>query len=88
MARLTKRTVDAAKVTGGREYFIWDDELPGFGLRVLASGRKTYVVQYKVGGRGGETRRKSLGLHGVLTPEEARIEAKKWLAIGPREKIR
>ena len=79
MARLTKRTVDAAKVTG-REYFIWDDEMPGFGLRVLASGRKTYVVQYKVGGRGGETRRKSLGLHGVLTPEEARIEAKKWLA--------
>jgi integrase len=79
MARLTKRTVDAAKVTG-KEYFIWDDEMPGFGLRVLASGRKSYVVQYKVGGRGGETRRKSLGLHGVLTAEEARGEAKKWLA--------
>ena len=79
MKRLTKRTVDAAKVTG-RDYFVWDDEMPGFGLRVLASGRKSYVVQYKVGGRGGETRRKSLGLHGVLTAEEARIEAKKWLA--------
>jgi integrase len=79
MARLTKRAVDAAKVTG-RDYFLWDDEMPGFGLRVLASGRKSYVVQYKVGGRGGETRRKSLGLHGVLTAEEARIEAKRWLA--------
>ena len=79
MARLTKRTVDAAKVTG-KEYFLWDDEMPGFGLRVLASGRKSYVVQYKVGGRRGETRRKSLGLHGVLTAEEARTEAKKWLA--------
>jgi integrase len=79
MARLTKRAVDAAKVTG-KDYFLWDDEMPGFGLRVLASGRKSYVVQYKVGGRGGQTRRKSLGLHGVLTPEEARIEAKKWLA--------
>jgi integrase len=79
MTRLSKRTVDAAKVTG-KEYFLWDEEMPGFGLRVLASGRKSYVVQYKVGGRGGETRRKSLGLHGVLTAEEARVEAKKWLA--------
>ena len=79
MARLTKRVVDAAKVTG-KDYFLWDDEMPGFGLRVLASGRKSYVVQYKVGGRGGETRRKSLGLHGGLTAEEARVEAKRWLA--------
>ena len=79
MAKLTKRTVDALSLTG-REYFVWDDEIPGFGLRVLPSGRKSYVVQYKVGGRGGNTRRKSLGLHGVLTAEEARIEAKKWLA--------
>ena len=79
MVRLTKRTVDATKVTG-KEYFVWDDEMPGFGLRVLASGRKSYVVQYKVGGRRGETRRKSLGIHGVLTAEEARTEAKKWLA--------
>jgi integrase len=79
MARLTKRAVDAAKVTG-KDYFLWDDEMPGFGLRVLASGRKSYVVQYKIGGRGGETRRKSIGLHGVLTAEEARSEAKKWLA--------
>src|SRR5262244_491824 len=79
MKRLTKRAVDAAKVTG-KDYFLWDDEMPGFGLRVLASGRKSYVVQYKIGGRGGETRRRSLGLHGVLTAEEARTEAKRWLA--------
>jgi len=43
MARLSKRTVDAAKVTG-KEHFLWDDEMPGFGLRVLASGRKSYAV--------------------------------------------
>ena len=79
MARLTKRTVDSAKIAE-KEYFLWDDDMPGFGLRVLASGRKSYVIQYKIGGRRGETRRKSLGLHGVLTAEEARSEAKKWLA--------
>src|ERR1700739_2556485 len=78
MAKLTKRTVDALSLTG-REYFVWDDEIPGFGIRVLPSGRKSYVVQYKVGGRHGETRRKSLGLHGVLTAEEARTKARRWL---------
>jgi integrase len=78
MARLTKRTVDALPVTG-RDYFAWDDDIPGFGVRVLPSGRKGYVVQYKIGGRHGETRRKKLGLHGVLTAEEARAEARKWL---------
>src|SRR5271170_3977155 len=79
MPKLTKRIVDAEKAADGKEHFVWDDEMPGFGLRVLPSGRKSYVVQYKIGGRGGETRRKSLGLHGVLTAEEARTEARKWL---------
>jgi AhpD family alkylhydroperoxidase len=79
MPRLTKRTVDAAEPTG-QEYFLWDADLRGFGLRVLRSGRKSYVVQYRIGGRGGPTRRKALGLPGVLTAEEARNEARKWLA--------
>ncbi len=39
MVKLTKRTVDAAKV-GDKDYFIWEDELPGFGLRVFASGKR------------------------------------------------
>jgi integrase len=79
MPRITKRTVDAAAAKG-QEYFLWDDDLRGFGLRVLRSGRKSYVVQYRTGGRGGPTRRKALGLHGILTAEEARNEARKWLA--------
>jgi integrase len=79
MPKLTKRNVDAVLATG-QEYFVWDVEMPGFGLRVLPSGRKSYVVQYKAGGRGGQTRRKALGRHGVLTAEEARAEARKWLA--------
>jgi integrase len=79
MPRLTKRTVDAAEATR-QEYFLWDTDMRGFGLRVLKSGRKSYVVQYRTGGRGGPTRRKALGLHGVLTAEEARNEARKWLA--------
>jgi integrase len=79
MAKLTKRTVDAER-TEGREKFVWDEDLPGFGLRVFISGKKSFVVQYKLGGRGGRTRRISLGLHGKLTAEEARRKAARLLA--------
>lgn len=75
MAKITKRTVDAAEPRG-RDYFLWCDELPGFGLRVFASGRRSYLVQYQAGGR---SRRVTLGLHGALTAEEARREAKALL---------
>ena len=79
MARLTKRTVDTARAPEAGDTFLWDDDLPGFGLRVAASGRKTFVVQYKMGGRGGRTRRISLGLYGPMTAEEARKRAAKLL---------
>lgn len=71
MPKLTKRLVDAAEFRA-TEYFIWDDEIPGFGLRVLPSKRKSYIVQYRAGRR---SRRMSLGLSTVLTCEQARTRA-------------
>lgn len=71
MPKLTKRIVDAAEIKE-REYFIWDEDLPGFGLRVLPSGRKRYIVQYRAGRR---SRRISLGPSSVLTCEQARDRA-------------
>ena len=71
MPKLTKRVIDAAEIQAA-EYFIWDDELPGFGLRVLPSGRKGYIVQYRAGRR---SRRMSLGPSSVLTCEQARTRA-------------
>ena len=72
MAKLTKRVVDAVEIRD-KDYFIWDDELPGFGLRVFASGKRSYLIQYRSAGR---TRRYTIGLHGIWTPETARQEAK------------
>ncbi|NWG22908.1 MAG: tyrosine-type recombinase/integrase [Pseudorhodoplanes sp.] len=72
MPKLTKRVVDAAEVHE-KDYVIWDDELPGFGLRVFASGKRSYVIQYRAAGR---SRRYTIGLHGIWTPETARQEAK------------
>ena len=71
MPRLTKRVIEAAE-TKAAEHFIWDDSLPGFGVRVLPSGRKGYIVQYRAGRR---SRRMSLGPSTVLTCEQARTRA-------------
>ena len=75
MAKLSKRVVDAAEAQG-KDYVIWDDELPGFGLRVFTSGKRSYLIQYRSAGR---SRRYTIGQHGVWTPELARKEAKAQL---------
>ena len=41
---LTKRTVDRLAVNG-KDAVFWDNELPGFGVRVYPSGKKVFVVQ-------------------------------------------
>ena len=78
MPRLTKRVVDHLEPRASGDLFAWDSLLPGFGVRVLPSGRKTYLVQYRDGH--GRTRRYALGAHGVLTPEQARALAQDALA--------
>jgi integrase len=70
--KLTKRCVEALK-TRTRDYFTWDSEIPGFGVRVLASGKRSYLVQYR--NKGGRSRRYTIGLHGPVTAEKARETA-------------
>jgi integrase len=81
--KLTKRAVDAAQV-GSKDSFIWDTEVPGFGLKVTPAGKKLYVLQYRLGGRGTPTKRYAIGEHGAAyTPDQARD-----LAIRLRGKIK
>jgi hypothetical protein len=49
--KLTKRVVEAAEVRPS-DYFIWCDELPGFGVRIYPSGKRGYLVQYRADGSG------------------------------------
>ena len=52
--KLTKRVVDALKAPEPskvgvkvRESFLWDRELRGFGVQVMPSGLKSFVIQYR-----------------------------------------
>ncbi len=73
---ITKETVDACQ-PGERQVILWDAKLPGFGLVVTPAGSKSYVFQYRLGGRAGQTRRYTIGRHGESwTPQKARDRAK------------
>ena len=68
---ISKRAVDALP-TNGKDALYWDRRLPGFGVRVAASGRKTYIIQSR--GPSGSVR-VTIGPHGTITPDQARKQA-------------
>ncbi|MSO71133.1 MAG: DUF4102 domain-containing protein [Alphaproteobacteria bacterium] len=79
--KITKRFVDSV-IPGGQDQFCWDTDIKGFGLKVTPSGKKIYMLQYRVGRRGSIPRRFTIGLHGSpWTPDAARTEARRLLGL-------
>src|SRR3954454_23009256 len=72
MPKLTKTLVESIK-TSDKDIMIFDDDLPGFVVRVLPSGVRSYLVQYR--NRQGRSRRLTIGQHGKLTADGARKSA-------------
>jgi integrase len=79
--KLTPSTVEAQQ-PGDKRRIVWDSVLKGFGLRIEPTGRKVYVLRYRAngGGRGEASRDLTIGVHGELTPHEARKAAETALA--------
>lgn len=75
--RLTQAAVSKLEPTDDDKLY-WDSELKGFGCRVSARGKATYVVQYR--NPDGRTRRMSLGSATILNATDARKMARKALA--------
>ena len=71
MQKLTKRVVEAAE-SRPKMYDIFDSQIPGFSIRILPSGTRSFSVMYRFRGR---RWRVKLGRCGVVTPEEARKRA-------------
>lgn len=74
MPKLTKPFISKLNATD-RDVVVWDESLPGFGLRAKKSGVKTFVIQYR--NSNGRSRRLTLGNLGVLTLDQARNQAAK-----------
>lgn len=81
-SKLTQAAIKKTKYSGralkrgqSRD-FRWDSDPYGFGVRVYPSGRKAFVLSYRLHGR---KRLMTLGDFGTLTLDEARRKAKKHL---------
>lgn len=78
--RISRRAVDALEPRDKR-YYVWDTQLAGFGVKVLPSGRKTYIYKFRTsGGRAGLSREPVIGGDGKITPDQARKVAQNWAA--------
>lgn len=72
--KLTKKAVDAFTPPAEKQVVHWDSEIRGVGVRILPSGLKTFILQYR--SAEGIKRRINLGRYGVITVEQARNLAK------------
>lgn len=76
--KLTKATIAHLQLPDGKnDAIFFDDDAPGFGLRIRAGGKKTWIVQYRIGAM---QRRVTLGTVNALDPEKARKAARDRLA--------
>jgi integrase len=78
--KLTKQVIDGLHPQD-KDKFYWDTEVKGFGVKVTPKGRKTFLVQYRPGGKTTPTRKMSLGAYGTVTPHQAKTEATRILGL-------
>ncbi len=76
MPTLTKRLIESLKPSTS-DFIVWDSKLPGFGVRVKPSGRRSFLVQYRNAGH--VSKRLTIGTYPTFGPEAARTRAQKHL---------
>jgi integrase len=74
MPKLTKKIVEDTQTTD-KDVWIWCSELPGFGMRVQPSGRKTFVTRYRTAA--GTQRKTTIARCSDVTADKARELARK-----------
>jgi integrase len=73
--KLTKAAVAQLALHDGQsETLVWDDNVPGLGVRVRAGGSRNWIFQYRIGPK---QRRMSLGSATAVSVADARTQAAK-----------
>jgi integrase len=91
--KLLAGLVSSIKATG-TDFVVWDHQVRGLGLRVRASGSKSFIIKARIGsGRHAKQILTTLGKPGAMTLDEARAKAKVMLleaatGIEPVAKVR
>lgn len=76
---LTERAIRDAK-PGDKPFVIWDRAVAGFGVRVFPSGRKAFILNYRVAGRERRATLAQCAGKGALPLKDARERAARELA--------
>jgi integrase len=76
MPKLNKRLVESTKPQQ-KDTILWDNELTGFMAKITPKGKRCYFLVYRDHNR--IQRWKKIGNHPIITCEEAREIARKWL---------
>jgi hypothetical protein len=79
--KITKEAVESVPLPrAGKRAHLWDETLKGFGVMVTDRGARSYLIQYRIGGRGAPARRVTIGKHGSpWTAKTARDRAAELL---------
>ncbi len=78
MPRLTKPAIKAMVADPSKETYLWDSDLPRFGVRCSTEGRKTYLIRYRT--PQGASRKHTVGRVSDLHPDAARELARALFA--------
>jgi integrase len=78
---LTPKAIEAIKPPpAGKRRIVLDALVPGFGVRITDTGAKSYVLVGRFGGSRNPTA-SAIGKVGAITLEQARVQAREWLAV-------
>ncbi len=76
MPKLTKKIVEST-LPQDKDLILWDSEMSGFFCKITPAGKKSYFLYYRTQDR--RQRKPKIGDHGIMTCEQARNIAQRWL---------